>query len=167
MVIYLFYVRGLNMKKVKLTELLIFIFLTELTGVLSGIIAGNSFAVYSLLEKPPLSPPSWSFPFVWFVLYAIMGASAYIVYYSDKENRKSNLIIYFIQLFVNFLWSIFFFRLHLMGISAFVIFILLILVIKMTIQFGKSNKSAGYINIPYILWLIFALYLNVGILIIN
>ncbi len=155
------------MKKVKLTELLIFIFSTELIGVLSGIIAGNSFSLYPQFEKPPLSPPAWVFPLAWAVLYALMGASAYIVYYSDKENRKQNMILYFLQLAVNFLWSILFFRFHLIGISALVIFILLILVIKMAVQFGKSNKSAGYINIPYILWLVFALYLNIGILIIN
>ncbi|MGN0677623.1 MAG: TspO/MBR family protein [Ruminococcus sp.] len=155
------------MKKIGLTELLIFIFSTELIGVFSGIIAGNSFGIYSELVKPPISPPSWLFPLMWAILYALMGASAYIVYYADKDCRKNNLILYGIQLFFNFMWSIFFFRFQLFGVSSVIIFILILLVIRMIMQFGKSNKIAGYINIPYLIWLIFALYLNIGVFILN
>lgn len=155
------------MKKIRLTELLIFIFSTELVGVLSGLIAGNSFGTYSEISKPPLSPPSWLFPLMWAILYAIMGASAYIVYYNNKENRKNNLILYGIQLFFNFIWSIIFFRFQLFGVSSAIIFILIALVIRMIMQFRKSNRIAGYINIPYLIWLIFALYLNIGIFILN
>lgn len=155
------------MKKIRLTELLIFIFSTELVGALSGIIAGNSFEIYSGLVKPPLSPPSWLFPLMWAILYALMGASAYIVYYADKDGRKNNLILYGIQLFFNFIWSIIFFRFRLIGVSVAVILILIVLVIRMIMQFRKSNKIAGYINIPYLIWLIFALYLNIGVFILN
>lgn len=155
------------MKKIRLTELLIFIFSTELVGVLSGLIAGNSFGTYSEISKPPLSPPSWLFPLMWAILYAIMGASAYIVYYNDRENRRNNLILYGIQLFFNFIWSIIFFRFQLFGVSSAIIFILIALVIRMIMQFRKSNRIAGYINIPYLIWLIFALYLNIGIFILN
>lgn len=155
------------MKKIKITELLIFIFSTELVGVISGIIAGNSFGAYSGFVKPPLSPAPAVFPIVWAILYALMGVSAYIVYYDDEENRKKNLILYGIQLFVNFMWSIVFFRFRLIGLSVFIILILIVLVIKMIMQFGKSNKIAGYINIPYLLWLVFALYLNVGVFFLN
>lgn len=155
------------MKKIRLTELLIFIFSTELVGALSGIIAGNSFEIYSGLVKPPLSPPSWLFPLMWAILYALMGASAYIVYYADKDGRKNNLILYGIQLFFNFIWSIIFFRFRLIGVSVAVILILIVLVIRMIMQFRKSNKIAGYINIPYLIWLIFALYLNIRVFILN
>lgn len=155
------------MKKIGLTELLIFIFSTELIGVFSGIIAGISFGIYSELVKPPLSPPSWLFPLMWAILYALMGASAYIVYYADKDCRKNNLILYGIQLFFNFIWSIIFFRFRLFGVSAVIIFILILLVIRIIMHFGKSNKIAGYINIPYLIWLIFALYLNIGVFILN
>lgn len=155
------------MKKIRLTELLIFIFSTELVGVLSGIIAGNSFGLYSSFEKPPLSPPSWVFPVMWAVLYALMGASAYIVYFSDNDNRRKNLIIYGIQLFFNFIWSIIFFRFQLFGISSAVIIILIALVIYMIMQFKKSNRIAGYINFPYLIWLVFALYLNIGVFVLN
>ena len=155
------------MKKIRLTELLIFIFSTELVGALSGIIAGNSFGIYSELVKPPLSPPSWLFSLMWAILYALMGASAYIVYYADKDGRKNNLILYGIQLFFNFIWSIIFFRFRLIGVSGAVILILIVLVIRMIMQFRKSNKIAGYINIPYLIWLIFALYLNIGVFILN
>jgi len=155
------------MKKIKITELLIFIFSTELVGVISGIIAGNSFGAYSGFTKPPFSPPPEVFPIAWAILYALMGVSAYIVYYDDEENRKKNLILYGIQLFVNFMWSIVFFRFRFTGLSVFIILILIVLVIKMIMQFGKSNKIAGYINIPYLLWLIFALYLNAGVFFLN
>lgn len=155
------------MKKIRLTELFIFIFSTELAGVLSGIIAGNSFGLYSSFEKPPLSPPSWVFPFMWAILYAIMGASAYIVYFSDNDNRRKNLAIYGIQLFFNFLWSIIFFRFQFFGFSALIIAVLIALVIYMIMQFKKSSKIAGYINIPYLIWLVFALYLNIGISVLN
>ncbi len=155
------------MKKIKITELLIFIFSTELVGVISGIIAGNSFGAYSGFVKPPLSPPPEVFPIAWAILYALMGVSAYIVYYDDEENRKRNLILYGIQLFVNFMWSIVFFRFRLTGLSVFIILILIVLVIKMIMQFGKSNKIAGYINIPYLVWLVYALYLNAGVFFLN
>jgi len=155
------------MKKIKITELLIFIFATELIGVISGIIAGNSYGFYGEISKPPFSPPAWVFPLAWAILYALMGVSAYIVYYDDEQNRRKNLILYGIQLFVNFMWSIVFFRFRLTGLSVFIILILIVLVIKMIMQFGKSNKIAGYINIPYLVWLIFALYLNIGVFLLN
>lgn len=155
------------MKRIRITELLIFIFTTELIGVISGIIAGNTFGIYSELAKPPLSPPSGIFPVAWAILYALMGTSLYIAYYDDKDNRKNNLILYGIQLFVNFMWSIIFFRFRLFGASAIIILILILLVIKMIMQFGKSNKVAGYINIPYLIWLIYALYLNTGVFFLN
>lgn len=152
-----------DMKKLKLTDLLIFILLTELVGVISGLLAGNSFEVYSEITKPILSPPAGIFPVVWFLLYALMGTSMYIVYNCDKNL----ILLYAVQLFVNFMWSILFFRFRLIGISVIVILILIILVIIMTVKFFKINKAAGYINIPYIVWLIFAFYLNIGVYILN
>ncbi len=141
------------MKKPKITELLIFIVATELVGALSGLLAGNSFSFYKELIKPPLSPPGWLFPVMWAILYALMGISAFIIYGT--------------QLFVNFMWSIVFFRFKMLRLSVAVILTLLGLIIAMIIIFHRIRPSAAYLNIPYLLWILFASYLNIGILLLN
>lgn len=157
------------MKKIQLTELLIFIVITELVGALSGLITGNAFSYYSELTKPSLSPPSAVFPAVWFFIYALMGVSAYMIYVSDASDSKKKfaLTLYGLQLFVNFLWSIVFFKFQQMGLSVAVIIILLILIIFMIMIFRKISPAAAYINLPYLIWTIFAAYLNIGILVLN
>ena len=119
------------MKKRKITELLIFIVGTELVGALSGILAGNSFSFYEELIKPPLSPPGWLFPVMWAILYALMGISAFMIYTSDSKERCKALIIYGIQLFLNFMWSIVFFRFNMIGLSVAVILTLLAVMLVM------------------------------------
>ena len=155
------------MKKLKTTELLIFIVATELVGALSVLLAGNSFSFYKELIKPPLSPPGWLFPLMWTILYALMGISAYIIYTSDEKGRCSGLAIYGTQLFVNFMWSIVFFRFKALGLSVIVILTLIALIIAMIITFRRIRPSAAYLNIPYLLWVSFASYLNIGILLLN
>lgn len=155
------------MKKINITELLIFIVSAELTGALSRLLSGNSFEFFETLTKPPFSPPGWIFPIVWFILYALMGFAAYLIYKSDSKGRNSALVIYWAQLFLNFLWSIVFFRFNLTGLSVAVILALLVMVTFMIFKFGKINTKAAAINIPYILWLLYASYLNIGILLLN
>ena len=155
------------MKKINITELLIFIVSAELTGALSRLLSGNSFEFFETLTKPPFSPPGWIFPIVWFILYALMGFAAYLIYKSDSKGRNSALVIYWAQLFLNFLWSIVFFRFNLTGLSVAVILSLLVMVTFMIFKFGKINTKAAAINIPYLLWLLYASYLNIGILLLN
>lgn len=155
------------MKKRKITELLIFIVGTELVGALSGILAGNSFSFYEELIKPPLSPPGWLFPVMWAILYALMGISAFMIYTSDSKERCKALIIYGIQLFLNFMWSIVFFRFKMIGLSVAVILTLLALILVMMIKFYRIRSVSAYLNIPYLMWIIFASYLNIGILLLN
>lgn len=157
------------MKKIKLTELLIFIVSADLAGALSGLIAGNFSGFYQTLIKPPLSPPGWIFPIVWSILYALMGISAFLIYSADSpdKTKKVPYLIYTAQLFVNFMWSIIFFRFKLLWAATAVIILLLILIISMLISFCKIRPSAAYINIPYLLWVAFALYLNISIAILN
>lgn len=155
------------MKRQKITERLIFIAATELVGALSGILAGNSFSFYRELIKPPFSPPSWLFPVMWAILYALMGISAFMIYASDAKEKWKALIVYGTQLFVNFMWSIVFFRFQLLGLSVAVILTLLALVLTMITIFRKIRPVAAYLNIPYLLWIIFASYLNIGILLFN
>jgi len=157
------------MKKIKLTELLIFIVSAELAGALSGLIAGNFSGFYQTLIKPPLSPPGWIFPIVWSILYALMGISAFLIYSADSpdKNKKVPYLIYTAQLFVNFMWSIIFFKFKLLCAAAAIIILLLILIISMLISFCKIRPAAAYINIPYLLWVAFALYLNISMAILN
>ncbi|MBR0140639.1 MAG: tryptophan-rich sensory protein, partial [Ruminococcus sp.] len=93
------------MKKIKWTELIISIVGTELVGALSALISGGYSEYYSQLVQPAFAPPSAVFPVVWAVLYAVMGFSAYLVYFSESPQRKNALIIYITQLFINFSWS--------------------------------------------------------------
>lgn len=155
------------MKKTKITELVIFIVATELVGALSGLLAGNSFSFYKELIKPPLSPPGWLFPVMWSILYALMGISAFIIYTSDAKEKRPALIIYGTQLFVNFMWSIVFFRFKMFRLSVVLILTLLGLIIAMIIIFRRIRPSAAYLNIPYLLWIVFASYLNIGVLLLN
>ena len=157
------------MKKNNLYDLLIFVLSAELAGVLSSLFAGDISAVYETLEKPPLSPPSWVFPIVWIILYALMGISAFLVYRSDCEpvRVKSALRVYWLQLVVNFSWSIVFFRFQAFWAAAVVLAILLILVITMLVKFAKIRPAAALLNVPYLLRLLFAGYLNVATAILN
>lgn len=157
------------MKKIKWTELLIFIIGTELVGALSSLLSGNFSSFYGELVKPPLAPPGILFPIVWAILYGLMGISAYMIYVSDadiSEKRKA-LALYVAQLFVNFMWSIVFFRFEQIGAAVAVLILLVILVTLMILTFKKTRPLAGYLNIPYLLWVIFAAYLNIGFLILN
>ncbi len=157
------------MKKIKWSDLIIFVVSAELVGALAGILAGNSFSFYKELVKPPLSPPGWFFPLTWAVLYALMGISAYIIHTSDAEDdeKRSAFIIYGAQLAVNFFWTIAFFRLRSIGLSVGVILLLLILIAAMILRFRRVSKAAAYLNIPYLLWTIFAAYLDIGVLVLN
>ncbi|MCM1133443.1 MAG: tryptophan-rich sensory protein [Ruminococcus flavefaciens] len=155
------------MKKANLTDLLIFIVSAELIGAVSALLAGSFKDFYAEIIRPPFSPPSWVFPVVWAVLYALMGISSYMIYISRGALYKEALAVYAIQLAVNFSWSIIFFRFRLLGTSAVVAILLAVLVAIMVYMFAKIRKTAGLINIPYLLWSIFAAYLSIGTVFLN
>ncbi len=156
------------MKRFSVTNLLIFIIGTELVGVLSGILAGGNFsALYGILERPPLSPPGFIFPILWAILYALMGFSAYLIYNTDDTERIKSLWIYAAQLFFNFLWSIVFFRFEAFQGALLILIALAVLVIWMILRFYKIRKTAALVNLPYLLWILYALYLNIGIVVLN
>lgn len=157
------------MKGIKWTELLIFVIGTELVGALSALFAGDFSSFYSGLNQPPLAPPGIVFPIVWTILYALMGISAYLIYDSEdiSGERSEALGIYAAQLFVNFMWSIVFFRFENPEAAAVVIILLAVLVAAMILKFRKISPAAAYLNIPYLLWVIFAAYLNIGVVVLN
>ena len=136
-------------------------------GGLSALLTMGSMDIYKYLDKPPLAPPSIVFPIVWTILFILMGISAYLIYNSNSEHKQKALLIYGIQLLVNFIWPILFFVLNYRLIALFIIIILLILIIIMIIKFYKINKLAAYLQIPYLLWVSFATYLNLGFYILN
>ncbi len=134
-------------------------------GGIVGLIISSSID-YNSLEKPFLAPPSIAFPIVWTILYILMGVSYGILKSKKLTNPEINLI-YYIQLGVNSLWSIFFF-LAKWRLFAFVwIIILAILIIIMILKFYNKNKVAGLLQIPYLLWVLFASYLNIATYILN
>lgn len=121
---------------------------------------------YNSLQKPPLAPPSITFPIVWTILYILMGVSYGILKSNNLVDEKIDRIYYF-QLVVNALWSIFFFLLKWRLFSVIWIIFLAILVIVMIYRFYEKNKTAGLIQIPYLIWVLFATYLNIGIWFLN
>ncbi len=154
--------------KQKWTNLLLFIVGTELVGALSALLAGGNFsAFYQTLQRPPFAPPGWLFPVMWGILYALMGISAFLIWESDSFRRKPALILYGAQLFANFLWSPVFFGLKWLLGAAIVIVTMLVLIIAMMTAFLRICRSAAYLNIPYLLWTVFAAYLTIGVLILN
>ncbi len=156
------------LKKVNWFQLLAIILITELAGVLSSLSSGNVGQIYASLNKPPLSPPGWLFGVVWPILYLLMGIAAYIIYQAPQSPEREKAInLYWVQLFINFLWPIVFFRFEWFWISVLVILLLDVLVLITTILFYRINKIAGYLMIPYLLWILFATYLNIGIAVLN
>lgn len=142
------------------------LFIAILIPVVIGGIVGfiiNPYIDYNSLVQPPLSPPSIVFPIVWTILYVLMGISYYLL----KNPSKKEKIIYFIQLGVNALWSVFFFIGKFYLFSFIWIVLLDVLVIFMTGIFYHNNKASAYLQIPYLIWILFATYLNLGIYILN
>lgn len=145
------------------------ILIALLTGALSALISMGDMQSFDTLVKPPLTPPGFLFPIVWTVLYTLMGIGLTRVQLSDAPNDvilKSTLL-YYIQLFFNFFWSIWFFGLNFFLFSFIWLIALLILIILMTVSFYKADKLAGLLQIPYILWVTFAGYLNFMYFILN
>lgn len=151
---------------IKLRPLLVCILIPLIVGGLAGFITRNMEA-YKSLEKPALTPPGAVFPVVWTVLYILMGLSSYLIYISKSPDRKQALRVYALQLALNFLWPIVFFGLQLYLLSFAVILMLWVAIFFMIRLFCNIRRLAAYLNIPYLLWVAFAAYLNLGIYYLN
>ena len=140
-----------------------------ITGAVSGFLTRSAMQQYGQLNQPPLSPPSAVFPVVWTTLFLLMGLSAYLVTMKRSDGLKSFDLpaVYWIQLIVNFIWPLIFFNLAIYGIALAWLILLIILVIYMIFQFHDITPAAGWLQVPYLLWLIFAGYLNAGIWLLN
>lgn len=155
-------------KKINWFQLLVIVLTTVLIGLLASLFSGNTRQIYTSFIKPPLSPPGWLFGVIWPVLYLLMGIAAYIIYQTPQTpDRNKATTLYWVQLFVNFLWPIIFFRFEWYWLAVIVILLLDVLVIMTMIWFYRIDKRAGYLLIPYLIWILFATYLNIGIAMLN
>lgn len=135
-------------------------------GGLSALLTRNGMKTFETLNKPALAPPGWLFPVAWTVLYILMGIASYLVLTSGKPN-KAALRTYGIQLVFNFFWSIIFFNLEQYLFAFIWLVVLWLLILITTFQFHNISEPAGYLMIPYLLWVTFAGYLNLSIYLLN
>lgn len=149
----------------KLSQKLLYILTPLIGGSIVGLIINKSID-YNYLINPPLSPPSYLFPIVWSILYLLIGTSYYI-YRKNNNDDSLTIKLYYIQLILNYLWSIIFFTLKLRTLAVIWIIILAITIIYLMIRFYKEERTSFYLLIPYILWVLFATYLNIGIIVLN
>ena len=147
------------------SNLIIAVLIPLTVGSISSLLSGNMGQMNYI--QPDFTPPAVVFPIVWTILYILMGISSYIIYESDYPDKNSALRIYGIQLFFNFFWSILFFRFSAYFLSLIWLLVLIILIIIMILRFYKISPIAAYLQIPYLLWCMFASYLNYVVFVLN
>lgn len=152
--------------KVDIKKLLFYIIITVLIGSIPSffIKIGD---IYKQLNKPPLSPPGFLFPVVWTILFILMGISIYRIMMSKSDKKSEARLIYFIQLILNALWTPIFFGFNQYFLGFLWVLMLIILVVSMILIFYKIDKISSYLNIPYLIWLLFACYLSFGVYVLN
>lgn len=153
------------MKKGNWNVYAFWILLAEAVGALSAWLSRDGMRIYAeLVQKPPLSPPGWVFGVVWSILYALMGIGAARIYLAPMSQARSRGLNLFIgQLIVNFFWSPIFFNAGAYGLALVWLLILWVLVALMMREFRKVDRAAAALQIPYLIWLTFAAYLNWGV----
>ena len=147
----------------------IWILIAEGVGLLSGLLSSRGMELYSAsITKPPLSPPAILFPIVWTVLYALMGIGAALIWQEEPSKERSRgLNLFVAQLIVNFFWSLIFFNARGFGFAAVWLILLWALVLLMILEFRKVRPLAAWLQVPYLFWLTFAAYLNIGVALLN
>lgn len=163
------------MKKLNIVKLLIAVFIPLAVGGLSAFLTKDAMLIFNSIDKPPLAPPGIVFPIAWSILYVLMGISSYIIYDLDINTlnteqivlRKQTLIIYVVQLIFNFFWTIIFFKFSMYKFAFVWLMTLWILVFLYIKTSFKLNKISSYLMMPYLVWMTFAVYLNLMIDILN
>jgi len=154
----------------KLKPYFLSVFIALGVGGLSAILTQNNMKIYAVLNKPPLAPPAILFPIVWTILYVLMGIGSARIYLHKKESSYEvldALLSYVLQLILNFFWPIIFFNM-LTFLFAFIwLVVLWCAILKMIFKFGQLDTLAAYLQIPYLLWVTFAGYLNFMIYLMN
>lgn len=157
------------MKKSDITKLVIAILIPLALGAIAGRFTAQAVPDwYASLNRPSFNPPNWIFGPVWTVLYILLGISLYLIWKQIPSKERNNaLLIFSLQMFLNFIWSFVFFYFNQIGLALIVIIGLWISIIFMLISFYKLKPSAAYLNLPYLLWVTFASVLNAGYFILN
>ena len=157
------------MKKSTWKTYAFWILFAEAVGALSGWLTRTGTQIYNeTIIQPSLSPPAIVFPIVWGILFALMGIGAARIYLAPASGARSrSLLLFLVQLIFNFFWSIIFFNFHAFGFAFIWLIILWILILLMIFSFRQVNKIAAWLQIPYLLWVTFAAYLNFGVWLLN
>lgn len=153
----------------KIVRFILCLALPLIVGAISGVLTSNAFEDYAQLNQPPLSPPGGIFAYVWIALYILMGVGNYLII-SVKESslcKTMGLIAYYFQLGMNFIWSLIFFVGKQYWGALIWILTMWFIIIYMLTQYKKVSKVAMIINIPLVVWVTFAAYLNCGVAILN
>lgn len=147
----------------------LWIIISEAVGGLSGWLTRDAMKVYTeAIEQPPLSPPSIVFPIVWVILFALMGIGAARVELSQPSVARSrSLRLFAVQLALNFFWSIIFFNFQSFGFALVWLAALWVFILWMILSFAKVDRTAALLQIPYLIWVSFAAYLNLGVWLLN
>jgi len=138
-------------------------------GGLSAFFTRDGMEKFKDLDKPPLTPPGWLFPVVWTILFLLMGIASYLVWKNGRPRQAVRwaLTLYGVQLGFNFLWSMLFFNMGLYLAAFFELIALWLLILLTALQFYRLSRAAGYLLAPYLLWVAFAGYLNLGVYFLN
>lgn len=149
----------------KYKSLILNIALPLAVGLVSGLLTMGAMEDFAALNQPPLSPPGWLFPVVWTILYTLMGISSWLIRRRDKQ--ATALTVYYVSLVFNFFWSIFFFVCEMWLFSLIWLLVLWILILVYTVGYFRIDRTAGWLQVPYAVWCAFAIYLNLGIVLLN
>lgn len=147
-------------------RLIVAVLLPVLVGAVSGLFTSSSVKTWFVtLNKPSFNPPSYVFAPVWTTLYVMMGIAFYIVWISetDKAQQRKAMTVYFIQLFLNFCWSFIFFYKQRPDLAFIEIVFLWISIVATLVLFYRISKPAGWLLVPYLMWVSFASALNYAI----
>lgn len=157
------------MKKSDIIKLVISILIPLALGAIAGRFTAQAVPDwFASLNRPSFSPPNWIFGPVWTILYILLGISLYLIWKQIPSKQRNNaLLIFSLQMFLNFIWSFVFFYFNQIGLALIVIIGLWISIVFMLISFYKLKPSAAYLNLPYLLWVTFASVLNAGYFILN
>ena len=150
------------MKKIDFKKLMVSFSVVAILVLISLILTKNTMMFYEEIVKPKVAPPPIVFPIVWTILYTIIAVTLYHFY--DNKNVRNSIIV---NLVINVVWPILFFRFNLLFISIIWLVLIIVSLVFLLFKIYKEDKSYAYFNLPYLVWLFFALYLNISIFILN
>lgn len=158
------------MKLTTLPSLLFSLGVSFLAGAIGSVFTTQALPTwYTTIDKPPLLPPSWLFAPIWTVLYVCMGIALYLIITASRQAHEKRMAywLFGVQLVLNTLWSVAFFGWHMLWASSLLIVSLVILLVHIIRFFRPLSKPASYLMLPYLVWICFASYLTIGVVLLN